>query len=152
MKTLPRDFEDRFTPVTESGCWLWDRGCTGAGYGAYQVKPSRVVVGAHRFAYEQLREPIPKGFHIDHLCRVPSCVNPDHMEVVTRKVNILRGVSPAAKNSRKEECYEGHLLSGGNLYVVYGQRRCRKCHSERQRRYMLKKRGGLDNAATIQYK
>ena len=143
LSKLPQDFIGRFDPVTESGCWLWIRGCTGAGYGAYQIKPSRIVVGAHRFAYETIHGPVPKYLHIDHLCRVRCCVNPDHMEVVTRKVNILRGMSPQAINARKQVCHRGHPLTPDNVYLRKGMRRCQTCHRDKAtlRRALLKKDG-----------
>lgn len=41
--------------------------------------------------FEELRRPIPVGLDLDHLCRVRSCVNPDHLEPVTRAENLRRG-------------------------------------------------------------
>jgi hypothetical protein len=67
------------------GCWLWTGSRNGGGYGNYGGK------GAHRYAYELLKAPIPPGLVIDHLCRVRHCVNPDHMEPVTQSVNCRRG-------------------------------------------------------------
>lgn len=46
---------------------------------------------AHRAVYENVVGPIPDGLVIDHLCRNRCCVNPDHMEPVTNRENILRG-------------------------------------------------------------
>ena len=56
---------------------------------------------AHRWAWEQAKGPIPKGLVVDHLCRVRWCCNPDHMELVTNRENILRGISPSADHARK---------------------------------------------------
>lgn len=68
------------------GCWLWIKAKTYANFwdGTKQVP-------AHRFAYEYLFGPIPDGLEIDHLCRNPPCVNPGHLEPVTRKENVGRG-------------------------------------------------------------
>lgn len=67
------------------------------------------MVLAHRFAYELVVGPIPKGLKLDHkhTC-LKTCVNPDHLRVVTNKQNAenlsgahidsisgIRGVSPA---------------------------------------------------------
>jgi hypothetical protein len=73
--------------VDENGCWLWQRTIDRGGYGALNGST------AHRFVYEMYRGPIPEGLHIDHLCRVRHCVNPDHMEPVTKAENCRRGVN-----------------------------------------------------------
>lgn len=90
--------------------------------------------GAHRVAYEIVKGPIPKGLQIDHLCRVPACINPNHLEAVTAQVNTLRGVSPAAQQARQTHCKRGHELNAVNM-VRYGDghRRCKTCESYRER-------------------
>lgn len=73
-------------------CWLWT-GCTNSngGYGrVYLSNPKRSQV-AHRYIWEQVVGPIPAGMELDHLCRVRNCVNPDHLEPVTRGENMRRG-------------------------------------------------------------
>lgn len=70
-------------------CWVWTGAKQSAGYGALRVD-GRVVL-AHRHAYEQAVGPIPAGLQLDHLCRVTDCVNPEHLEPVTNRENVLRG-------------------------------------------------------------
>lgn len=73
---------------------------------------------------------IGKGLEIDHLCRNRKCVNPLHLEAVTRKTNVLRGVSPSAKNAVKTTCAKGHMFDDKNTYVRIrkgGGRACREC-------------------------
>jgi len=65
---------------------------------------------AHRLVYELSGRTIPDGLQIDHLCRVRLCVNPEHLEPVTVKENVLRGVGPSAINARKTACIRGHPL------------------------------------------
>jgi hypothetical protein len=74
-------------------CWLWFGETEEKGYGRFNLKPSRprVRVAAHRWIYEYLVGPIPEGLTIDHLCNVPACQNPAHMEPVTRSENARRG-------------------------------------------------------------
>ncbi len=71
-------------------CWLWT-GSKNDGYGKFRPVANQRPVLAHRYAYELLVGPIPRDLTLDHLCRVHSCVNPEHLEPVTRRENILRG-------------------------------------------------------------
>lgn len=119
-------------PEPNSGCWLWSGQRTVEGYGQYSIghKP----VSAHRMIYALERGPIPGGLTLDHLCRVPCCVNPSHLEPVTLRENILRGYGPPAQRRRQTTCINGHALSGDNLYVwdQKGWRQCRACWTERR--------------------
>ena len=89
-------------------CWIWTGARMPAGYGTfaevtYVASTGRSkFVGAHRWAYVNTSGPIPDGMHIDHLCRVTSCVNPAHLETVTIAENNRRAAS-AARVSRKEK-------------------------------------------------
>lgn len=128
-------------------CWLWTA-CLIRGYGAFQFGGRGVY--AHRFAYEFCVGPILAGLTIDHLCRVPACVNPDHLEVVTLAENVMRGVGAPAQHARKTHCLRGHPLSGDNLRVSRNNRRgavARRClictraqARERNRRYRDRQR------------
>lgn len=74
-------------PIT--GCWIWQRSKV-KGYGQMAVKRKPCL--AHRWYYEQKHGPL-NGQHLDHLCRTPACVNPDHLEPVTIRENTRRGDS-----------------------------------------------------------
>lgn len=106
-------------------CWVWQAGRFDNGYGAFGV--NRVNRGAHRVAYEWLVGPIPAGMTLDHLCRVRHCVNPAHLEPVSRGENVLRGEGRSAENARKTHCKRGHPLSGDNVRLSGGGRTCRTC-------------------------
>lgn len=90
-------FEVRFwQKVDKSGsCWIWTGAHVPKGYGQFAV--NRRPVYAHRFAYELHHGAIPDGMQIDHLCRTPACVNPDHLEGGHRR----RELAPSA---RGKEC------------------------------------------------
>lgn len=131
-------------------CWLWMGYKCKLGYGRTWVRRDGTYtrVLAHRWAYEQLRGPIPLDalgvpLPLDHLCRNPSCVNPDHLEAVAQRVNNLRGESPYAKNARKTHCKQGHEFTRENTYVNpnRGGRGCRICLREMKRAYKKRKRG-----------
>src|SRR5215211_6911761 len=74
----------------KSPCWIWRLAKTRTGYGLTR-EPKGKMVYAHRYYYVQVHGPIPADRQLDHLCRVPACVNPDHLEVVTARENIRRG-------------------------------------------------------------
>lgn len=117
-------------------CWLWTGATTGSKeYGRFTVAKGQAVV-AHRWSYEHLVGPIPAGLVIDHLCRVHRCVNPAHLEPVTTRENILRGVSTVAKAAKQDRCVKGHPFD----YVSPRQRVCRICQREASRRYKARKR------------
>lgn len=110
-------------------CWVWQRFKNHGGYGMKHVggRAGRAML-AHRWFFEAKCGPIPPEMVIDHLCRVRACVNPDHLEVVTRKENILRGEGRGAKAARRGSCLRGHPLEGENVYIhPNGSRRCRAC-------------------------
>lgn len=111
-------------------CWLW----TGqsSGYGSFWN--GRKLVGAHRFSYELAKGPLQSELMVRHLCRNPRCVNPSHLEAVSKREAICRGMSPIGINSRKTICPAGHVYSEENTSIRRGQRECRRCHRERARR------------------
>lgn len=121
----------RTTP-SPTGCLIWTGATVKGGYGWLGWRG--VQWQAHRFVWTHKRGPIPPGLVIDHLCRTPACVNVDHMEVVTRKENTLRGTSFAAINAQKTECAKGHPYDAENTRwppPEPGQQRreCRRCRN-----------------------
>lgn len=119
-------------------CWVW-LASTQNGYGS--VGMGRRTVLAHRHAYETLREPIPEGLVIDHLCRNHGCVNPDHMEVVTIAENTRRGNGPGHLLHRLGVCKRGHEISGWNrVSHRNGTVQCRTCmYAVRKQRHQSQK-------------
>jgi len=142
-------FFAKVSPEPNTGCWLWSGAISGGGYGQFSIK--RKIQYAHRVSYVHFVGPIPSGLEIDHLCRTRSCVNPDHLEPVTRRENTKRGnlfKVLAAQKAAITHCPRGHPYSGDNLYRYPsdGRRGCRACLREWSRRYYWKKRG-KNNAA-----
>lgn len=128
---------------TES-CWLWTA-CTlsPSGYGMFTLNGKGHL--AHRVAYQMANGvEIPKGLQIDHLCRTRNCVNPSHLEVVSPKENVLRGIGVTALNKLKIRCPQGHMLDGSNTYLSKKGRSCKKCLTENTRRYREKNRRKLN--------
>lgn len=75
---------------------------------------------AHVQAWEQIHGPVPDGHELDHLCRVRSCVRDDHLEPVTRLVNIERG--QLAKLTRADAQAIREAVSAGQLQCVVAAR------------------------------
>jgi len=101
----------RETHWTESdtGCWVWLGPFDEHGYGVGTRRLGRNNwrnVAAHRAVYEELVGPIPDGLVLDHLCRNPPCVNPEHLEPVTQKVNVQRGLCLKLTEDELPRIYE----------------------------------------------
>lgn len=127
--------KDGDTEYHGSRCWIWTAAVNGRGYGDFSIKHK--TFKAHRIAYVLTLGEIPNGDLLDHLCRVPLCVNPAHLEPTSDRDNILRGNSPSAVHARQTHCHKGHPLIEPNLYhspKKPNQRVCRICKTERDRR------------------
>ena len=134
-KLSPEEFVLRFWSQVErtNTCWLW-KGPLHNGYGAVRAWGRSTT--PHRASWEMLVGPIPPALQVDHLCRVRNCVNPMHMELVTGRVNTLRGSSVSAKNAIKTHCPQGHVYDRKNAHVdKTNSRHCRACNRDRAREF-----------------
>ena len=141
MTNQPNTEADVWAKVERTdACWLWRGYLNGQGYGSIRWMGRQWR--AHRLVYELTVGSIPPGLTLDHLCRVRHCVNPDHLEPVTNRVNLLRGESPSARHARKTHCPLGHE------YTIWPSESCRRCSicmaKTRRARYAAAKaeRGG----------
>lgn len=108
----------------DSGCWEWTGTMSSDGYGRFAV--GRSTTTAHRAAYSILVVPVPADLEVDHLCRNRRCVNPEHLEPVTRTENRRR-------QARCGRCPKGHVYEDHGVYVGWdGKVRCKPCHKERE--------------------
>ena len=130
-ETLRDCIDRKISPEPNSGCWLWTGAVGSHGYGQVGKTPEFNTTVVHKILYEEKFGPVPDGLELDHLCRVRCCVNPDHLEPVTRRENIMRGIAPSALQAKQSECKNGHPLSGDNLRTYktkYGiGRKCKIC-------------------------
>jgi hypothetical protein len=112
---------------------------------------SREIVYVHRLAYEVFVGPIPDGLQIDHLCRQRACCNPDHLEAVTCRVNLLRGDTITAREAATTHCPQGHEYTEANTYRRPDnpiKRDCKICRRERQRDPNAKPQVGDNHSQT----
>lgn len=130
MRTTLEKILSKVDFESPGSCWPWTGQLFVNGYG--RLRPH---LRAHRVSYELFVGPIPAGMDLDHLCRVRRCVNPDHLEPVTRRENLARGAGFIGQQLRKTTCLRGHPLAGTNLIPSKtGRRQCRECHNLRRRR------------------
>jgi hypothetical protein len=125
---LPERIESKIMPEPNSGCWIWLAYLAPFGHG--RIKFEGRMREAHRVVYELIKGPVPEGLELDHLCKLPCCVNPDHLEPVTHAVNMRR-----SKPGQKTHCINGHEYNEKNTYWWRGtSRHCRACDLERHRK------------------
>lgn len=136
--TLEERFWIKVNKDGPNGCWEW-KASTANGYGRFWWGRGKSSL-AHRYSYETTKGPVPEGLELDHLCRNRACVNPDHLEPVTRLVNQRRGNSPMQAQRKQTHCKRGgHPLDATNTYLWHGMRRCRICQADDARKYRARR-------------
>lgn len=127
------DVIDRFTAKyaidPKTGCWNWTASTWG-GYGMFRYERGNK---AHRFSYEYHTGHILGDLTIDHLCNNTICVNPDHLEAVSKGENSRRRNLNEYEYKRNEYCKKGHRRDYINKKT--GQLDCRVCKKEAQDRF-----------------
>ncbi|MFI9271826.1 HNH endonuclease signature motif containing protein [Kitasatospora sp. NPDC052896] len=129
-------------------CWIWKGAIDEDGYGKFRM-PDKSVKGTHIISWELANNrTVPKGWHVDHLCRIRACCNPDHLEAVEHSENVRRGTSFAAKNAAKTHCPRGHEFTAENTRWHHNSRECITCirQRDRQRRQAQRAEREFDSA------
>lgn len=134
------------TTTTPSGCIEWTGAKSPNGYGRVGFGGKKNTAVVHRLVLVWATgQDIPEGYDVDHLCRNRACIRPDHLEAVTRRENMRRGLSIGSETIRLDDlagiCPRGHNLRAADAWVTPagGNRRCRLCVNERARAYRARK-------------
>ncbi len=136
--------------VGEDSCWEWV-GAMANGYGRIWDVEHKKLLLAHRRMYEAEHGPIPEGKECHHVCGNKGCVNPDHLEIVTRQEHYDRDEGyrigtqkGAAFNLTKTRCPRGHHYTGSNLVIAprTGYRECLECRRISGRKQKQRMRRG----------
>lgn len=136
LEELPERIRNKIWIYPKTGCWLWTGATTNKGYP--QIRVNRVTKYAHIVVYELLVGPVPDTLELDHKCFITFCVRWDHLEPVTRSINVQRSWD---RYKKPNQCMRGHEYTERNLYVTKtGKKQCRICNNANQRNYMKKKR------------
>lgn len=142
----------------ENTCWVWDGAVTKDGYGKTFIMIGKYQknILAHRLSYQVFVGDIPEGLTLDHLCRVKSCINPDHLQPVTMAENLLRAKTiPTTINANKTHCKNGHPFDDENTIHYINKkngrpaRGCKICHKFSNRKHALIRRERLRNVNAI---
>lgn len=84
---IGRPPKEQLYEVDANDCWIWLLGCTPDGYPVISRGKSR---RAHAWMWEQIHGAVPDGFELHHTCERRRCVNPDHLELLTRAEHAKR--------------------------------------------------------------
>lgn len=129
-RTAIERFMSHILPHTDNECWLWNGYIEKYGRGRFWPgsdynKGQKML--AYVYSYEMFIGPRDKILTINHICGNKLCVNPDHLEQIPIRDNVLQSEGITAINARKTHCKRGHEFTPANTYKNGGGRGCLTC-------------------------
>lgn len=112
--TIEEQFEARWEPVPEAGCWIWTGAYNNYGYGVlwWNYRP----ILAHRYSWQIHKGPIPENRILCHTCNTRCCINPDHLYAGTPKTNYDDSVRAGTATGYPKQ--QGEQVGGSKLKEV----------------------------------
>lgn len=149
--SLENRFWDKVDKRGPDECWNWLASVLDTGYGQFALgKKCDGGISAHRMMYQLTKGDIPQGLVIDHLCRNRKCVNPNHLEAVTQRENLMRADCLAARQMRRTHCPQGHEYTPENTRMNgKNGRMCRECGRALARRYYHETKNGQNESVRL---
>lgn len=109
----------------EGECIIWTGSRDGQGYG--QLRIGDQLIKAHRFAWEQIRGPIPEGQYLDHICWNKACCRIEHLRLASHAENVRYQEGVRSDNSsgyrgvyRRGRTWVAHVTKDGITHRSYG--------------------------------
>jgi hypothetical protein len=146
-----RTVEDHFDAllIKSDSCWVLSTSLTTHGYSRFEHRG--IIYAGHVFSYERFKKKVTTGLVVHHKCENRACVNPDHLDEITQRENVLAGVTNIVTiNLNKTHCNKGHEFTEENTYVYKAERQCRICRKENTAKSVAT-RGFLNALAKIKY-
>lgn len=88
-RLIANSYED-----AETGCWIWTGAINSRGYPRLAIRfpgrPKPVQVYAHRMSLKVFAGKLSDHHQAHHTCLVSRCINPAHLEGMTRKIHRKR--------------------------------------------------------------
>jgi len=130
-------FHTKYCVDEVTDCWNWRGNLSQDGYGQFHYNGATTV--AHRFIYECTHGAIPGNMTVHHQCNNRACVNLNHLELLSKRDNVLLNGGLTAINAAKTHCIRGHAFDDKNTYVnPTGARECKACRRIRKRKSQKK--------------
>lgn len=128
----------RVTGPTETGCLISTYSVGSHGYAqiGWQKGEERTMTLVHRVVWIAAHGPIPDGMTVDHMCKRRTCVNVEHLRLLSNYENARR---TSGRDWPVGRCAHGHPNSRAHTQPS-GKRICLDCRAIWDARYAEKRK------------